>query len=432
MESTGQCSTCMRRAHGVSLTGGGTYMESSVNSSTETQAKTETETGAGSEADTGAQTGAQSGPETEAAAQTEAGAEARSKAEAEAETKTTATFVFNPSRVYFEPRALEYPLGQKIYEQALSAGLPILMAGSHNRIAGLPGNTPRRRFLEAKRTLVVGVRQGTTFQTSRPSADYALPLATGCPGHCHYCYLNTNLSTKPYVRIYVNLAEILEIADKYARERAPRLTYFDGSCTSDPVAVEHWSHALRTTIEHFARSEFGRFRFVTKFAAVDPLLGLRHNGHTRIRFSVNTRTVASQFEKAVPRVSERLDAAARVASAGYPLGFHISPVIIYHGWKKEYAELLEEIRAKLPRTAPENDLRFEIVAHRFTPRAKQTILEVYPTTRLEMNESQRKWKWGQFGYGKYVYGEETYEEITRFFTENLHRLFPEATLDYVV
>lgn len=401
-------------------------MESSVNSSTETQAKTETGTGAGTKAETEAETEAETGAE----AQTEAGAEARTKPETE--TKTTATFVFSPSRVYFEPRALEYPLGQKIYEQALSAGLPILMAGSHNRIAGLPGNTPRRRFLEAKRTLVVGVRRGTTFQTSRPSADYALPLATGCPGHCHYCYLNTNLSTKPYVRIYVNLAEILDIADKYARERAPRLTYFDGSCTSDPVAVEHWSHGLSTAIEHFARSEFGRFRFVTKFAAVDPLLGLPHNGHTRIRFSVNTRTVATQFEKAVPRVSERLDAAARVALAGYPLGFHISPVIIYDGWKKEYAKLLEEMRTKLPPIRPENDLRFEIVAHRFTPRAKQTILEVYPTTTLEMDESGRKWKWGQFGYGKYVYGEETYEEITRFFTEHLRRLFPEATLDYIV
>ncbi|MGE5483056.1 MAG: spore photoproduct lyase family protein, partial [Bacteroidota bacterium] len=81
---------------------------------------------------------------------------------------------------------------------------------------------------------------------------------------------------------------------------------------------------------------------------------------------------------------------------------------------------------------PENDLRFEIVAHRFTPRAKQTILEVYPATTLEMNESKRKWKWGQFGYGKYVYDKQTYEEITSFFTAHLRRLFPEATLDYIV
>jgi spore photoproduct lyase len=77
-------------------------------------------------------------------------------------------------------------------------------------------------------------------------------------------------------------------------------------------------------------------------------------------------------------------------------------------------------------------LRFEIVAHRFTPRAKQTILEVYPATALEMDASKRKWKWGQFGYGKYVYDKQTYEEITSFFTEHLRRLFPEATLDYIV
>ncbi|GAA3322092.1 hypothetical protein GCM10020331_040580 [Ectobacillus funiculus] len=52
------------------------------------------------------------------------------------------------------------------------------------------------------------MRRTLKFDTSKPSAEYAIPLATGCMGHCHYCYLQTTLGSKPYVRVYVNLDEI--------------------------------------------------------------------------------------------------------------------------------------------------------------------------------------------------------------------------------
>jgi len=58
--------------------------------------------------------------------------------------------------------------------------------------------------------------------------------------------------------------------------------------------------------------------------------------------------------------------------------------------------MLEALRINLDSHKP--DISFEIISHRFTARAKNTIMSVYPSTTLPMDESQRKYKYGQFGY----------------------------------
>ena len=117
---------------------------------------------------------------------------------------STETGVFIPELVYFEPDALLYPKGQKILAWANAQGLPISMTTSHNRIMDLPGDTELAKYRIAKRTLVVGLRKTLKFDTCKPSAEYAIPIATGCMAHCHYCYLQTTLGAKPYIRVYVN------------------------------------------------------------------------------------------------------------------------------------------------------------------------------------------------------------------------------------
>ena len=52
----------------------------------------------------------------------------------------------------------------------------------------LPGESDFQKYRIAKSTLVVGIRKTLKFDTSKPSAEYAIPFATGCIGHCHYCF----------------------------------------------------------------------------------------------------------------------------------------------------------------------------------------------------------------------------------------------------
>ncbi len=336
---------------------------------------------------------------------------------------------FSPQLVYIEPGALEYPLGRQLKEKFEREGLEIRETTSHNQVRNIPGNNELQQYRNAKSTLVIGVRKTLKFDTSKPSAEYAIPLATGCMGHCHYCYLQTTLGNKPYIRTYVNLEEIFEAADQYIKEREPEVTRFEAACTSDVVGIDHLTHSLKKTIEHIGQTNSGRLRFVTKYKHVDHLLDAKHNGHTRFRFSVNSDHVIKQFEPGTSSFLERIEAAGKVAKADYPLGFIVAPLILHDKWREGYLELFERLEAILPPYA-RKDLTFELIQHRFTKTAKNIIQKRYPKSKLEMNEEERKYKWGRYGRGKYVYKDDEAGELKETIQSYIDRFFPEAKMEY--
>lgn len=338
---------------------------------------------------------------------------------------------FIPKRVFFEPQALQYPLGQELYDRLQQMGVAVGMTSSHNRVTGIPGKTVQEAFREAKKTLVVGVRKTITFSSCKPSAHYQLPLNTSCPGMCEYCYLATTLGKKPYVRVYVNIEEILDKTKQYIDAAAPAITIFEGAATSDPIPVEYLTGLLAQTIEFFGKQPLGRFRFVTKFSDVDSLLTVPHQGHTRFRFSINAESIIKTYEHATPPLEERINAAAKVAGAGYPLGFIIAPIFTFPGWQNEYIKLFDHLKKRFSGSLAA-DLTFELITHRFTKRAKNNILALYPNSRLPLAEEERNFKFGQFGYGKYVYDKEAMKGIKDFMTRELQRRFSTADIEYFV
>lgn len=335
---------------------------------------------------------------------------------------------YEPRRVIFEKKALEYPLGRELYEQFNRQRIPTTLTDSLSQVRPVRARNPRQAFLEAKRILVVGIRKDLRFATCKPSADFQLPLVSSCPGLCEYCYLHTTLGPRPYVRVYVNLEEIFKEADSRIDQKAPGLTTFEGSATSDPIPVEKYSASIKKAIEHFAQQEYGRFRFVTKFVDIEHLLDLDHQGHTTWRFSLNTEQIIKRFEAGPPKLLDRLMAAKRVINSNYPIGFLIAPIFIYSDWKEDYRRLLELISQQLPQISPE----FELITHRFTARAKKQILQLMPQTTLSLNEEERQFKYGQFGYGKYVYPKEVRQEIEQFFYSEISRLFGDNRIKYLV
>ena len=336
---------------------------------------------------------------------------------------------FEPDLVFFEPDALDYPLGQQLMKRFKKIGTSIKMTTSHNRVTGIPGDTATEAYRNAKRTLVVGVRKTLTFDTSKPSAEYAIPLATGCMGHCHYCYLQTTMGAKPYIRVYVNLDDIFDATKQYIEARKPDITRFEAACTSDPVGIDHLTHTLFKTIEFMGQQEHGLLRFVTKYHHVDHLLTAEHNKRTRFRFSVNADYVIKNFEPATSSFADRIEAAGKVARAGYPLGFILAPLIRFDGWQDGYKDLFVRLNKELDEEARQ-DLTFELIMHRFTKTAKRIIMERYPKTKLEMDEEERKYKWGRYGRGKYVYQDQEATELREYMEELIKVYFPQAKIEY--
>ncbi|PYG88699.1 spore photoproduct lyase [Ruminiclostridium sufflavum DSM 19573] len=340
--------------------------------------------------------------------------------------------MFIPERIIFEKSALEYEMSQNIFNKFKGKADTEIIDSVSGRVKQyIPGDNLFSQYREGKKTLVIGTKKSLKFQSCKPSAHYQLPLVSGCMGQCEYCYLNTQLGDKPFVKIHANIDDILKQAQKYINERLPEITLFEGAATSDPVPVEPYTHSLKKAIEFFGKSEKSRFRFVTKYNDIDTLLNIQHNGHTEIRFSINTAFVINKYEHHTSSRNNRIEAGIKAAKAGYPTGFLIAPVFIYPNWKEDYHNLLLELGSKLPDNLS-YPVTFEIISHRYTTIAKNRILEVFPDSDLPMNDEERKFKYGQFGYGKYVYPNENINEIKDFFTKELDGLYKNKKILYII
>jgi len=339
--------------------------------------------------------------------------------------------MFIPQRVIFETGALEYSAGQKLYSYFKNTDVEINECSLNKVKTCIPGDTATSQYLNGKVTLVVGVKKSLSFQSCKPSAHYQLPLVSGCIGQCEYCYLNTQLGDKPFIRVYVNLEEILNKATKYIIDRLPEITIFEGAATSDPVPVEPYTGSLKSTINFFAQQPNARFRFVTKYNDIDDLLNLDHNNHTDIRFSLNTDNIIKAYEHKTASAQKRIEASAKLFHSKYPIGFIIAPVFIYEGWKQEYKELLLSLHKALPSVAT-NPITFEVITHRYTVKAKNRITEIFPDTTLDMENEARNFKYGQFGYGKYIYPKESLSEVKEFFTNEINNIFESGIIKYII
>lgn len=338
-----------------------------------------------------------------------------------------------PRRVVFTPAALEEPHGQRIYRRVSALGLPVEELPG-NRLTGLRGVSERETYRLAKSTLAVvnAPPSASKLRPIPPSADWQFHIAEGCPAHCQYCYLAGSLSGPPVVRAYANLPAILDNTMHYDPHYGAPAT-FEASCYTDPLALEHLTGSLAECIRHFGARPNARLRWVTKFDAVDDLLGLSHNGHTRCRVSVNAVPISRRFEGGVAPVAARLLALRRLAlppergGGGYPVGLVIAPIMPIEDWEVRYAELFDDIDNALDFAC---DLTFELITHRFTPASKEVLVGWYPNTALEMEAAARAAKVNKFGGTKYVYPAETMKALRRFFEREIAHRFPRARLLY--
>lgn len=328
------------------------------------------------------------------------------------------------NKIVFEKTALENNCGRRIYKSLKEKGYtPIIQS----RYSASEKDDIPAAFAEGKRALIIGTRKITRFETCKPSADFQLPVFSGCPGMCEYCYLMTRTGERPYVKLNSNLENVYSLADNYI-EKSNKDTFFELSASSDPIPFEPLTGIVSEIIEHFGKLEHGRLRICTKFEPAETILNANHNWHTDFRFSLNAKSVIKKYEHATPDLEKRIKSAKKVMKAGYSTGIMIAPVFIYDGWENDYTEMLNLIEEKL-----ENGIStFEIVTHRYTLKAKAAIEKIFPDSTLEMEEEKRQFKFGQFGYGKYLYTGEQMKKVKEFFQNAVQSKFPDSKLLYIV
>lgn len=337
-----------------------------------------------------------------------------------------------PKKVIITADAYNEPFTHKMLERINGFNVPVEVL-KNNRVTGLRGETERETYKLSKSTMVIVNAPPSAFKLRPipPSADYQFHLAEGCPAHCQYCYLAGSLQGAPAIRVFANLPSILKNTVNY--QTPGRITSFEASCYTDPLSIEHLTGSLKETIEFFGTQPNAHLRFVSKFDAVDSLLHLNHNGNTRFRISLNANSVSRRLEGGTTSITARINALRKLAlpndngGGGYPIGVVLAPIMPVNNWQEEYGNLLHELKQNLDFNC---NLTFELITHRFTPGSKQVLMEWYPNTSLEMDETKRAVKQNKFGGMKYVYTPDVMKTMKQFFYSEIAIRFPEAKILY--
>ena len=113
-----------------------------------------------------------------------------------------------PDKVYYEPAALEYPLGRQLRERY--GDVPWIPIESHNNIEELRKNE-NSQFAKMKRHLIVGVRKSLKYVPNHKTSDFLVPYtSSGCSAMCLYCYLVCNYNKCSYLRLFVNREQMMD------------------------------------------------------------------------------------------------------------------------------------------------------------------------------------------------------------------------------
>jgi spore photoproduct lyase len=118
-----------------------------------------------------------------------------------------------------------------------------------------------------------------------------------------------------------------------------------------------------------------------------------------------------------------------MATAGYPVGLTIAPIMPVENWRAEYRELLRNVSSALAEI-PNLNLTIEMITHRFTAGSKLVQLSWYPRTTLDLDESSRAKKTTKFGSSKFVYPKNVATEMRSWFESALADELPTAHILY--
>ena len=173
-------------------------------------------------------------------------------------------------------------------------------------------------------------------------------LGFGCRFECEYCFLQQYQNLHA-VLLPANVDEFLEKIDGAQFRTGPfdRPRIGSGEFT-DSLVFDDITQYSAQIVPFFRARPHLQFEFKTKSVNIGGLLAAGGAENVVISWSVNAAPITEFAEHFTPGLTARLQAACEVARAGYRLGFHFDPVVIYEGYQQDYARTVEEMADTLP------------------------------------------------------------------------------------
>ena len=229
----------------------------------------------------------------------------------------------------------------------------------HNSIEEMATKSPEDWLAAKREVLVLGIIKTLTNTPNGRSTDFIGPsAANGCLSACQYCYVgrrksNSVAGANP-LTVFLNIGGIIASIKKHSQTLGaktpnqcdPFLWTYDIGCNNDVSLDLHITDNALQMIRAFDDSNV-KLSFATKTVNLPPLLSVKPNGHTRVRFSLMPESIRKRVDIRTSSIEERLEAMNVLAAHGYEIHANFSPVIVYDGWEADWVALWQLMDKRL-------------------------------------------------------------------------------------
>lgn len=248
------------------------------------------------------------------------------------------SFPFRPEKIFVDQAVWDLEMTQKILSCLSQVSVEKIQ---DPKILKHKAGTKKRLLLTQKKSIPL-----KEFKALALSADvpyYSLDLVSNCHLECTYCILQSYLENNPILTIYTNVDEVLGQLSQQIKLLSHTKFIIGTGRIADSLALEPITGNAKKLIPYFAQLRGPLLELKTKADAVEDLLDLDHQGQTILSWSLSPEFLVKREEIKTATLEERLAAMKKAAQAGYKVGIHMDPVIIHPDWKKNYAELIQNI-----------------------------------------------------------------------------------------
>ncbi len=248
---------------------------------------------------------------------------------------------------------------------------------------------------------------------------HLMNLGFGCRFECEYCFLQQYQNLHA-VLWPANVEEFLAKVDntRFCAGRFDRPRIGSGEFTDSLVFDDITQYSARIVPFFRARPHL-QFEFKTKSVNIGGLLAAGGAENVVAAWSVNAAPITDKVEHFTPNLTARLQAACEVARAGYRLGFHFDPVVIYEGYRQDYARTVQEMADMLPQ---DKIAWISVGTLRFSRELKKQIETRFPHNTLLDGEFLLDFD------GKMRYGVQERLAAYQFLVPLLRRTFPKTVV----
>ncbi len=234
-------------------------------------------------------------------------------------------------------------------------------------------------FTKSKKQLLLCSFKGKFFKRCpgvRPGLMccnyFVLNLGQHCEMDCSYCYLQ-NLINFPYVTIYTNIQDALNelSALQQAGMDKQKLRIGTGELT-DSLSLDDISLYSTALVNFFKKAPLWTLEFKTKSNNIKNFVNQSHAGNVIVSWSLNPQYIIEQEEHGTASLEERLQAARLCRDQGFPVAFHLDPVIYHPEWQENYQKLVQKITSLFQ---PKEVFHISLGALRFQPEQRHLMRE---------------------------------------------------------